>query len=502
MVSKMPRAVVDLDDFAESDNIMIYSDTGVGKTELVSQLPGRVLVLSSENGTSVIKRSMRRRGASASEAKRFKVWPIRKFSDMEEAYAWNLDNPGVFDWVAVDTATSIQQRAMRAAMEKAVNHNPEKRDIDLPDRGEHQKMQNAMKRMIADFNELPVNVLWLAQAMRREDKDGNEIVVPFIMGKDYEVSAFACAQMQAFGYMLKKPNGENKGVTDRVIIWDSFVDGGGVNYWSKDRYDVFPKMCLMSSGDEQKMLLSDLLGMINANGKAKAVAAVETRDEPEPEPDAEPDADAETEDADEDTERREELLALKPFQLAKIMKTLDLDPKEYKGQPMGDIVEAILEAEWLIRNPEEAEPEETEESEDAEPEAEPEDEAEPEPEVEPDAPEEATHDDWVKERRAELMHCTPVELKDAVEAAGMTVAEFKGVPRDKIVEGIILAEEELEGSGTEEPDEESDPEEELDLEGMFGEEAEPETETEPEPAKPAKPAAKKTAATRRLRANT
>ena len=481
MATKMPRAVVDLDDFAESDNIMIYADTGVGKTELVSQLPGRVLVISSENGTSVIKRSMKRRGVPASDAKRFKVWPIRKFMDLEEAYAWLRDNPGNFDWVAIDSATSVQQRAMRAAMEIAVGRNPEKRDIDLPDRGEHQKMQNAMKRMIADFNELPENILWLAQAMRREDKDGNEIVVPFIMGKDYEVSAFACAQMQAFGYMMKKPNRDTKGVTDRVIIWDSFVDGGGVNYWSKDRYDAFPKVCVMSSGDDQKMVMTDLLDMITAPAKAKAVKAVETRDDVVEEPidvvddDDEPDVDVDEDD--EYAARRAELMGMTRVKLAAALKSVDLDPKDFKGISLDVIVESVIEAEADAEalaedEPEEDEPADEEKGQDSD-------------DAEADEDEPADEEDN-EERRIELMSCTPVELKNAVEAAGMTVAEFKGVARADIVQAILEAESDAEGEDEDEP--EDDGEDELDLDGMT------EDEDEPEEDEPAQPAAKKTAA--------
>lgn len=285
----LPRAIVDLDEFTESKNIMVYGDTGVGKTELIGYLPGKVLILSSENGTIVIKRMMSRLGISPKEAKRFKVWQIRSWQDLEEAFIWVRDyGVKVFDWIAIDSATSVQQRAMRAAMEKAVKHNPAKRDIDLPDRGEHQKMQNAMKRMVGDFNELPVNVFWLAQAMRREDRDGNEIVLPFIMGKDYEVSAWVCAQMQAFAYYAKRPakvevegrRGKKitKTVTQRVLIWDSFADSEKVTYWAKDRYQVMPAYAVMATGEKQGTTFAELLASIDSDPDALKRAA-ELRDQ-------------------------------------------------------------------------------------------------------------------------------------------------------------------------------------------------------------------------------
>ena len=287
MAPSMPRAIVDLDSFKESHNLMVYGDTGSGKTAQIASLPGRVLILASESTIMlVVKKAVERLGLNwEKEKKRFKIWRIRKWQDLEDAYLWLRDNQGVFNWVVIDSATSVQSRAMRAAMEAAVHRNPEKRDIDLPDRGEHQKMQNAMKRMIADFNELDCNCLWFAQAMRREDQDGNEIVVPFIMGKDYEVSAFACAQMTAFGYYMKKPSKANKGQTDRILIWESFADKeSGINYWSKDRYDVFPKVCVMAEGPKQKMTLGDLISMIDSAAMERAVLRVdEADDEAEPE---------------------------------------------------------------------------------------------------------------------------------------------------------------------------------------------------------------------------
>lgn len=265
----IPRASwEDLEDFTESINFWIYSDTGAGKTALIRQLPGRVGILASENGTVVLKRIMKLVDGK-DDSKRFKVWRINKWQDLEDAYIWIRDHLDQFDWIVVDTATSVQHRAMRAAMEAAVKRSPEKRDIDLPDKGEHQKMQNAMKRMINDFNELPINVLWLSQAMRRETPDGDDIVLPFIMGKDYEVSAWACAQMHVLAYLDKRPAKQGKKrVTERVLMFDSF-DRDDVNYWAKDRYMILPKKMTIAIGEKQKGSLADVIAAIEADPEAR-----------------------------------------------------------------------------------------------------------------------------------------------------------------------------------------------------------------------------------------
>lgn len=293
----LPRAIINLDDFTESKNIMIYADTGAGKTMLTAGLPGKVLIITSENGTVVIKKWLAKYGPQVglgpNDAKRFKMWVVKKWDDLEEAYVWIRDNPGVFDWIVLDSATSLQMRAMRAAMEKAVKRSPETRDIDLPDRGEHQKMQNAMKRMITDFNELPESVLWYAQAMYRDNRDGDEIVLPFIMGKDYEVSAWACAQMQAFGYYRKRSAKVEGGgtVVARELLFDTFVDNSAVEHWAKDRYGVLPRKATIAVGEEQKGTLGQLFALIDADPTAvtRARARVEQRDDS-----AEPDDDQPT----------------------------------------------------------------------------------------------------------------------------------------------------------------------------------------------------------------
>lgn len=448
MATRMPRAIVDLDEFVESNNIMVYGDTGAGKTELVAQLPGKVLIVSSENGTIVIRKALARMGLSkaaiAKEMKRFKVWRIRSWQDLEDCYTWCRDNQEVFDWIAIDSATSLDQRAMRAAMEVAVKRNPEKRDIDLPDRGEHQKRQNAMKRMIGDFNELSTNVLWLAQAMRREDQDGNEIVVPFITGKDYEVSAFACAQMQAFGYYMKKRS-KTKGQTDRVIIWESYADkDSGINYWSKDRYDVFPKVCVMVRAGEQEVTMGDLIAMITPEALSAAVTKVQTYDG-----DEDPDVNDDDTPDEEDTEEPDEA-----------------EESEDDGEPEDDDEEYDEE--------EEAEADEDEDEQDDEP-------------------------TEYQARRDELLAMKPMQLKEAVEAVELSVADFKGKPMAYIVDAVLA--EEFPGD-PDDPDEEEpeDEDDDLNLDEMM----EDEEDEEPEPpvktvqrrtpvkkVVPAKPVAKK-----------
>jgi hypothetical protein len=227
------------------------------------------LIISNEAGVFVAFNFLRDMGVSERQIKkRFKVWRVRKWQDYEDAYVWVRDHPMTFKWIAMDSATSLQARAMRLAMEIAVKRSPEKRDIDLPDKGEHQKMQNAMKRMITDWNELPENILWLANAMRREDEEGEDIVLPFIMGKGYDISVWAAAQVNACIYYAKEKE-KVKG-SDKVVrrLWFESPPP----YWTKDRYGIWGPSRVMAVGTDQKVSLSRLIEELDANPEARKLA--------------------------------------------------------------------------------------------------------------------------------------------------------------------------------------------------------------------------------------
>lgn len=219
MSVKLPPEIEDLDDYTESINMLIHADTGAGKTVLVGKLP-KALILAVEEGTI----SAKRMGSKA------KVWKIRSWDDLVKAFEWLRDNPDHgFKWIIIDSITAAQTRCLRGIMNDAVANNP-KRDPDIPAIQDHFKWQLMMKRMVTDFNELPVNIVWLARSMNKEDPDGEDIVVPLIEGKDYQISAWVCGEVHLLAY-LKKVHKNNK--TIRKLYTNEHP-----TYWCKDRYNV------------------------------------------------------------------------------------------------------------------------------------------------------------------------------------------------------------------------------------------------------------------------
>jgi hypothetical protein len=183
------------------------------------------LFIATENGTI----SAKRQGSKA------KAWPIHHWNDLVKAYEWVAENPEVFDWVIIDSITDMQMKAIRGIMQDVVKQNA-KRDPDIPAKGDHFKWQLVMKRMITDFNELPVNVLWTAQEMVREDPEGDDIILPLIEGKDYQISSWACAQMHVVANLQFKKV-RVKGSKETKVI-RRLITGESPPYFAKDRYDV------------------------------------------------------------------------------------------------------------------------------------------------------------------------------------------------------------------------------------------------------------------------
>lgn len=223
MASSKPAQITSLEDFDESINILVYADSGVGKTVLAGTCPGKALFISTETGTI----SAKRQGSSA------EIWRCPKWEDLAEAYEYLRDEDHGYDWVMLDSLTEMQSHAMTQILGQAAAEN-ENRDPDIPAIQDYQKWQNIYKRFVRAFNDLPVNVLYTALTLRSDDEEGDPLVLPLIVGKGYQMSQWTCASMHMVGYYSIEKITKNGEVNEvrRLRVQPT------PPYFAKDRYDI------------------------------------------------------------------------------------------------------------------------------------------------------------------------------------------------------------------------------------------------------------------------
>jgi hypothetical protein len=264
--NRVAITVEDLADFNESINILVYGDSGVGKTPFVGGAPNAVF-LSTEKGSISAKRF-----GSTAKLIRATSWErVEAAIDLLEAN----DDPDITDitWVIVDSVTKMQQLLLRHLLKINVEEERNKADIDIPQVQDHQKWQNMFKRFVDRLIDLDKNVVFVATAMHKEDPEGDDLVLPDIQGKDYAIAQYLCAQMDAV-YCLKTATDKK---TDEPEWW--LITKSRPPYFGKDRYNALPPIV-------RAPLMAEVIEAIeNSAEAAEPNKAVQKRRKIDPEPD-------------------------------------------------------------------------------------------------------------------------------------------------------------------------------------------------------------------------
>ena len=136
---------------------------GVGKTTLLSTLPGKGLVIDIpqiEGGTSVLE-----------GAENIKVLPILRWTEFDAAYKMLAKDHDLWDWVALDTATATQELAKRQVMKD--REGDLSQDPKATSQQDWGKIANLNGELYYKFNMLPMHFIMLAQE-RKRGNDGEE----------------------------------------------------------------------------------------------------------------------------------------------------------------------------------------------------------------------------------------------------------------------------------------------------------------------------------------
>lgn len=178
--------ITKVEDRSEGINILIYGDSGVGKTILAgsaSAVPemSPVLVIDIEGGTESLKHSY-----PNVDVVRVQTWDEMQLV-YNELYAGNSG----YKTIILDSLTEIQKLNMYGIMEKAAKKNANQ-DPDVPSMREWGINLEQCRKLVRAFRDLPMNTI--VTALAKDDKNertGKVTTRPSLSGKlAGEVAAF------------------------------------------------------------------------------------------------------------------------------------------------------------------------------------------------------------------------------------------------------------------------------------------------------------------------
>ena len=207
--------------------ILIYAESGAGKTVLAASSPN-ALILDADNGMA----------SAAALGLECDVWSVKDYKDLDEAYDFKRRAPEAkkYDWVWLDSATLFQELGMDQIMQETVKRSPH-RDPYVPDRLEYVRNQNHLSNWVRHMKALPGNFGITALVTRIEDEDGDVMYVPAITGGGkIPMYAKMCGYMDIVGrlHVVRK-----KGEETRTRLLQTQEDG---KFYAKDRFNVLGQM--------------------------------------------------------------------------------------------------------------------------------------------------------------------------------------------------------------------------------------------------------------------
>lgn len=221
-----PKAITKLSETPNEGkrNWLIYSPSGIGKTALAGTAPKSLFLTVEAAGTE----SAKALGSNADE------WVCDSWAELVSAYEWlKHEGHNLYEWVIPDSLTELEEVCWSTHL-LGIGKEFEARiqDYGIVDR--------KIKKMVDQFNRLPVNVLYTAQqaTMEFEDEDGDDIfkVLP-ALGRakgGWPLSNLVCGKMTLVGLLTVREDDDDEEFR-RLYVH------GGEKWTAKDRHDTFGK---------------------------------------------------------------------------------------------------------------------------------------------------------------------------------------------------------------------------------------------------------------------
>jgi hypothetical protein len=209
----------------ETINWLLYGPEGQGKTLLAGFAPNAVF-LSTEIGGAV---SAKRAGSQAE---------MIRCPDWEHALSgvrWADKELGPNDFLIVDSHTRMQVEYLRWLLRMRHAENTA-RDLDIPALADHQKWQNAFTRWTDHIVAAQYNAIFIATDMIKENEEGDDIVMPSFLGRNYAIAKYIAAQMNIVSYYSVSGTASTDDNTVRRALFQPYPP-----WIAKDRYGVLGK---------------------------------------------------------------------------------------------------------------------------------------------------------------------------------------------------------------------------------------------------------------------
>lgn len=191
-------------------NMLVYGDSGVGKTMLAGSADGcpdlrPVIMIDFEGGTETLRNFY-----PNVEQVRVTTW-----KEMQSVYDELHKGKHGYQTVILDSLTEIQKFNMYSVMEELISNRPEL-DPDVPGMREWGKNLEQMRKFVRAFRDLPMNTIFTGLAKDdRNESTGRTVTKPSLSGKlSGEVAAF----LDIVVYMYVKRVGTGEDASDARLL--------------------------------------------------------------------------------------------------------------------------------------------------------------------------------------------------------------------------------------------------------------------------------------------
>lgn len=196
----------------ENLKILLYGDSGVGKTRFCATMP-KPLFLDADHGLRSIKIPC-------------PFITINNWADLQQAYMLLSREEHSFETVVIDSLSRVQ----KMCMDNVVESYPSRRVYDnLPSQQDWNKALDDLFHMISFFVSLPMNVVFTAHTKPRRFED--ERAEPLLSGKNTISALTQSMDIVAYMFVQEVEEGEKP---VRKMGFDL------AGWWTKDRTDQLP----------------------------------------------------------------------------------------------------------------------------------------------------------------------------------------------------------------------------------------------------------------------